>query len=95
MKTTLISKENNEAKLKMEFTAEEFDAATDKVFQKNRKDFQIPGFRKGKVPQKMIEKTYGVEVFYEDAANFLIADSYPDVYDEANKDYFTNSKRNC
>ena len=41
MKTTLISKDNNEAKLKMEFTAEEFDAATDKVFQKNRKDFQI------------------------------------------------------
>ena len=51
MKTTLISKDNNEAKLKMEFTAEEFDAATDKVFQKNRKDFQIPGFRKGKAPR--------------------------------------------
>jgi hypothetical protein len=48
MKTTLISKDNNEAKIKMEFTAEEFDAATDKVFRKNRKDFQIPGFRKAR-----------------------------------------------
>ncbi len=95
MKTTLISKDNNEAKLKMEFTAEEFDAATDRVYKKNRKDFQIPGFRKGKAPRKIIEAHYGEGLFFEDAINELFGVNYSqaikdndlDVIDNPNVDF--------
>lgn len=92
MKTTLISKDNNEAKLKMEFTAEEFDAATDKVFQKNRKDFQIPGFRKGKAPRGIIEKHYGEGLFFEDAINELFGTNYPKALADNNLDVIDNPK---
>lgn len=92
MKTTLISKENNEAKLKMEFTAEEFDAATDKVFQKNRKDFQIPGFRKGKAPRKIIEAHYGEGLFFEDAINELFSVNYSKAVKENDLDVIDNPK---
>lgn len=92
MKTTLISKENNEAKLKMEFTAEEFDAATDKVFRKNRKDFQIPGFRKGKAPRGIIEKHYGEGLFFEDAINELFGLNYGKALDEYDLDVIDNPK---
>ena len=47
-----------------------------KAYNKKKNQFNIPGFRKGKVPQKLIEKEYGVEIFYEDAANILIPDAY-------------------
>ena len=92
MKTTLISKDNNEAKLKMEFTAEEFDDATDKVFQKNRKDFQIPGFRKGKAPRGIIEKHYGEGLFFEDAINELFGTNYPKALADNNLDVIDNPK---
>ena len=92
MKTTLISKDNNEAKLKMEFTAEEFDAATDKVFQKNRKDFQIPGFRKGKAPRGIIEQHYGEGLFFEDAINELFGTNYPKALADNNLDVIDNPK---
>lgn len=92
MKTTLISKENNEAKLKMEFTAEEFDAATDKVFQKNRKDFQIPGFRKGKAPRKIIEAHYGEGLFFEDAINELFSVNYSKAIKDNDLDVIDNPK---
>ncbi len=62
------------------------EGAITKAYHKVKNQVTMPGFRKGKVPQKMIEKQYGVEVFYEDAANFLISDSYPDAYDEASKE---------
>ena len=65
---------------------EVIEAAITKAYHKVKNQVTMPGFRKGKVPQKMIEKQYGVEVFYEDAANFLISDSYPDAYDEASKE---------
>ena len=52
MKTTLVSKENNEAKFAMEFTAEEFDAAVDAAYKKSRGEFRINGFRKGKAPRR-------------------------------------------
>lgn len=66
--------------------AEVIEGAITKAYHKVKNQVTMPGFRKGKVPQKMIEKQYGVEVFYEDAANFLISDSYPDAYDEASKE---------
>ncbi|MBR2548219.1 MAG: trigger factor [Eubacterium sp.] len=92
MKTTLISKDNNEAKLKMEFTAEEFDAATDKVYRKNRKDFQIPGFRKGKAPRKIIEAHYGEGLFFEDAVNELFGVNYSKAIADNDLDVIENPK---
>lgn len=69
--------DGNMAKLTIEVEAAEFDKAIEKAYHKIKNQLQIPGFRKGKVPQKMAEKVYGVEIFYEDAANFVINDTYP------------------
>lgn len=68
--------EHNMVKVTIEVDAAKLDAAITKAFNKKKKQFNIPGFRKGKVPQKLIEKEYGVEIFYEDAANILIPDAY-------------------
>ena len=68
--------DGNMAVLTIERPAEELDKAITKAYMKIRNQVALPGFRKGKVPQFMIEKQYGVEVFYEDAANLLIEDSY-------------------
>lgn len=68
--------EHNMAKLTIEVGADEFLKAMTRAYQKNKNKMSIPGFRKGKVPQQMIEKMYGPEVFYEDAANFIIPDAY-------------------
>ena len=71
--------EKNMAKLTIEVPAEEFDAAIEKAYQQAKGKITLPGFRKGKAPRKMIEKVYGVGVFYEDAANIVI----PKAYDKA------------
>ena len=68
--------EKNMAKLTIEVPAEELDKAIDGAYQKNKGKISLPGFRKGKAPRQMIEKMYGKEVFYEDAANALIPDAY-------------------
>jgi trigger factor len=68
--------EKNMAKLTIEATADEFDKAIKKAFQKNKNKYNVQGFRKGKAPQAIIEKMYGVEVFYEDAANEIIPEAY-------------------
>ena len=68
--------ENNTAKLTIEVPAEELDKAIQKAYQKNKNKFNVPGFRKGKVPYAMIEKMYGAGVFYEEAANDLIPEAY-------------------
>lgn len=78
--------EKSMAKITVTIEAEKVEEAITRAYHKIKNQVSMPGFRKGKVPQKMIEKTYGVEVFYEDAANFLISDSYPDVYEEAMKE---------
>ena len=82
MKATLISKENSEAKLKMDFTAEEFEAAIVKVYQREKGKFEIDGFRKGKAPRSLIEKRYGENIFVEDAINDLFSLNYPLAVDE-------------
>ena len=68
--------EHNIVKVTIEVDAAKLDAAITKAYNKKKNQFNIPGFRKGKVPQKLIEKEYGVEIFYEDAANILIPDAY-------------------
>ena len=71
--------EKNMAKLTIEVAAEELEKAIEKVYQKSKGQINIPGFRKGKAPRKMIEQMYGKGVFLEDAAN----ESLPDAYEKA------------
>lgn len=78
--------ENNMAKLTIEVPAEELEAAIEKVYQKQKKNISVPGFRKGKVPRQMVEKMYGKAVFYEDAANEIIPGAYEKAYDECGED---------
>ena len=75
--------EKNMAKLTIEVSAEELEAALQNAYMKQRKNISVPGFRKGKVPRQMIEKMYGPEIFYEEAANALIPDAYAKAYDES------------
>ena len=82
MKSTFISKENNDAKFTMEFTAEEFENAVINVYKAQKDKFVVDGFRKGKAPRSIIERKYGEGIFYEDAINDLFRDRYPDALDE-------------
>ena len=75
--------EKNMAKLTVEVPAEQFAEAIKAAYNKNKNKFNIPGFRKGKAPQAMIEKMYGPGVFYEDAANEAIDSSYGDAMKES------------
>ena len=61
--------EKNMAKLTIEVPASEFEKALQSAYNKQKKSISVPGFRKGKVPRQMVEKMYGPEIFYEDAAN--------------------------
>lgn len=76
MEIKLISNENDKAKFTIDFTAEEFDAATQAAFKANRNKFRVDGFRKGKAPKHLIERMYGEGVFWEDAINALFAENY-------------------
>ena len=78
--------EKNMAKLTVEVPAEQFVEAIGHAYKKNKNRFNVPGFRKGKVPQAMIEKMYGSEVFYEDAANEVIGQTYGDAAKESGLD---------
>ena len=84
--------ENNMAKLTIEVSAEELEKAIEGAYQKNKNKISIPGFRKGKAPRKMIEQMYGKEVFYEDAANALIPESYEKAMEECTEDIVSSPK---
>lgn len=84
--------EKNMAKLTIEVSAEELEKAIESAFQKNKNKISVPGFRKGKVPRKMVEKMYGKEIFYEDAANELIPDAYENALDECGEDIVSSPK---
>ena len=75
--------EKNTAKLTVEVPAEQFAAAIQNAYKKNKGRFNIPGFRKGKAPFEMIKKMYGVGVFYEDAVNEVIDATYPKAAEES------------
>ena len=84
--------EKNMAKLTIEASAEDLEKAIEKAYQKQKKQISIPGFRKGKVPRQMVEKMYGKEVFYEDAANELIPDAYDKALEECEEDIVSSPK---
>ncbi len=72
----LLRKENNLVSLKFSIGTDAFEKAVAKAFNKNKHRFNIPGFRKGKAPRKIVEKHYGESVFYEDAINIALPDAY-------------------
>ena len=74
------------AKLTIEVPAEEVEKALQAAYLKERNKISVPGFRKGKVPRQMIEKMYGVGVFYEEAANILIQNNYAQAMEESGAD---------
>ena len=86
--------EKNMVKLVIESTAEEFEAGLNTAYNKNKSKISLPGFRKGKAPRKMIEKMYGAEVFYEDAANSIIPDAYAKAADECGLELVSQPKIN-
>lgn len=82
MSYTVENLEKSMAKITITVSAEDFEKAMEQSYNKNKKKINIQGFRRGKAPRKMIEKMYGPEIFYEDAANLAI----PDAYEEAAKE---------
>ena len=84
--------EKNMVKLVIEATAEEFEAGLNTAFNKNKNKISVPGFRKGKAPRKMVEKLYGAEIFYEDAANAIIPDAYAKAADESELEIVSQPK---
>ena len=77
MSYTVENLEKNMAKITIEVAPEEFEKAMVGAYQKQKNKISVPGFRKGKVPMAFLEKAYGPEMFYEDAANTCIQDAYP------------------
>ena len=84
--------EKNMAKLTIEASAEDLEKAIEAAYQKQKGQISIPGFRKGKVPRQMVEKMYGKEVFYEEAANSLIPTAYEKALDECEEDIVSSPK---
>lgn len=76
--------EANVVKLEIRVEAEKFTAALKKAYDKNKSHYNVQGFRKGKVPMAVVKKFYGIEVFYDDAVNFVIDETYPAALAENN-----------
>ena len=76
VKVENVKDKANEVKLEFTVEAEKFNEAIQTVYKKNAKYFNIPGFRKGKAPFKMVEKAYGIQIFYEDAFNEIAGEVY-------------------
>ena len=86
--------EKNMAKLTVEVSAGDLEKALQSAYKKQKNKISLPGFRKGKVPRQMIEKMYGAEIFYDDAANELIPKAYADAYDECGLDIVSQPEIN-
>ena len=78
--------EHNMVRITMEVSPEDFNKAIERVYNKQKNQIAIPGFRKGKAPLKMVERFYGEEVFYEDAVNDVLPDLYTKALDELEVD---------
>ena len=84
--------EHNMAKLTIEVPAEEVEKALQAAYLKERGKISLPGFRKGRVPRQRIEKMYGPEVFYDEAANRMISEAYAKAYDECELELVSQPK---
>ena len=83
MKVNWEKTEKNTGVLTVEVPEAEVAQAIEKAYIKVRKEVNLPGFRKGKIPRNILEKRFGIEMFYEDAANFLLQDNYPKAVEQA------------
>lgn len=79
---TWEKKEGNVGTLTITVPAEEFDSALDQAFNKVKKDIQVPGFRKGKIPRQMFDKRFGVEALYQDALDIILPTAYGKAVEE-------------
>lgn len=84
--------EKNMAKLTIEVSADDLEKALQSAYNRQKSKISIPGFRKGKVPRQMVEKMYGAEIFYDDAANALLPKAYSEAYDECGLDIVSQPK---
>lgn len=82
MSSQIISKEGNIVKFSFDVTPEKFEEGMKHSYNKNKNKIAIPGFRKGKVPRKVVEAQFGEAYFYEDAVNYILNDEYPIVVTE-------------
>ncbi|RSL32243.1 trigger factor [Salibacterium salarium] len=78
--------EGNQGVLTVEVDSETFDNALDQAFEKVKKQVNVPGFRKGKVPRKLFEQRFGVESLYQDAVDIVLPDAYSEAVQETNID---------
>lgn len=94
MSVQVETMEKNLAKMTIQVSAEDLEKAIQKAYLKNKNSFNVPGFRKGKVPRKLVEKTYGVEVFYEDAVNEVLPEAYSQAAGESGLDIVSRPEIN-
>ena len=81
--TSLVENvDTNKVKITITISPERFKEGLNDAYNRNKHYFNLPGFRKGKAPRKLIEQAYGKEVFFEDAINFVLPDAYEDSLDE-------------
>ena len=88
----LTNIENGKVKLSLKIPAEDYRRALESAYRRTGAHYNIPGFRKGKAPRKMIEQMYGKEVFYEDAANALIPQEYEKALEECTEEVVSAPK---
>lgn len=82
MKVNFDKKEKNKVYFNVDVDWKEFEPKIDEAYKKMRSKFNIPGFRKGKVPKMIIEQNYGIQVFYDEAINIMLQDIYPKALEE-------------
>src|SRR5665648_1161213 len=86
MKAVFEKKEKNTVYFNMEISTKDFEKAVQEAYLKARGKFNVPGFRKGKTPRKIIEMNYGEEIFFEDAVNIILPNAYSDAMEELKLD---------
>ncbi len=86
MSVTVEDLGKNMSKITVTVPADKVEKAINQSYNRQKGQISMPGFRKGKVPRYLIEKTYGPEVFYEEASNILVREEYPTAYDESGLD---------
>lgn len=92
MSVSVEKLDHNMAKLTVELPTEKFEESINRVYNKQKSRIQIPGFRKGKAPRQLVEKMYGADIFFQDAADDLVSREYPNVYEECELDIVSAPK---